>query len=365
MSKVLLLGGTGAMGVYLREILAAEGEDVVVTSRSEQVSCTGVEFIRGDARDVKFLASTLDCVRPDAIVDFMIYGTDEFKMRRDLLLGKTRHYLFLSSYRVFNDAEVITERTPRLLDSSTDSAYLKTDEYALRKARSEDFLRESGTTNWTIIRPGITYSKRRFQLGCLEANTLCYRSLQGLPVAMPREMRAKQTTMTWGRDVALMIARLVLNPKAYGEDFNCASAEHHSWDEICGLYKRLIGAEVRDCTVNDYIRIVGNSAQVRYDRMFNRVLDNRKVLAVTGLKQDELTTLNDGLSRELENFRKNPGYQYPNLAINARLDRVLGTTISLRDFSFRQRREYYAMRYPFVGLLVRGVGKLKRAVVGR
>ena len=363
MSKVLLLGGTGAMGVYLREILAAEGKDVVVTSRSEHAPNAGIEFLRGDARDVGFLSSALDRVRPDAIVDFMIYGTDAFKTRRDLLLSNTRHYLFLSSYRVFNDAEVITERTPRLLDSSTDSAYLKTDEYALCKARSENLLRESDTTNWTIIRPGITYSKRRFQLGCLEANTLCYRSFLGLPVAMPREMRLKQTTMTWGRDVALMIARLILNPKAYGEDFNCASAEHHSWDEICRLYKRVIGAEVRDCTVEDYIRIIGNSAQVRYDRMFNRVLDNRKVLAATGLKQEELATLNDGLSRELENFRKNPDYQYPNLVINARLDRVLGTTISLRDFSLRQRREYYAIRYPFLGLLVRGVGKLKKALV--
>ena len=160
-----------------------------------------------------------------------------------------------------------------------------------------------------------------------------------------------------------MIARLVLNPKAYGEDFNCASAEHHSWDEICGLYKRMIGTEVHDCTIEDYIRIVGNSAQVRYDRMFNRIIDNGKVLAATGLKQEQLLTLDVGLSRELESFRKNPVYQYPNVAINARLDRVLGTAISLRFFSLRQRREYYAIRYPLVGLFVRGVGKLKRAML--
>lgn len=364
MSRILLLGGTGAIGTYLREILSAKGNEVIVTSRSDQPPSAGVEFVKGDAKDVHFLTTVLDRVRPDAIVDFMIYSTNEFKMRRDLLLSKTRHYLFLSSYRVFNEDEIITEKSPRLLDSSTDSEYLKTDEYALCKARAENLLREASDSNWTIIRPGITYSKRRFQLGCLEANTLCYRSFQGLPVAMPREMRKKQTTMTWGHDVALMIACLVLNPKAYGEDFNCASAEHHSWDEICGLYERLIGTKVRDCTVEDYIRIVGNSAQVRYDRMFNRILDNRKVLAVTGLKQEDLSTLKDGLSRELEDFRKNPDYQYPNVAINARIDRILGTSISLQGFSPRQRREYYAVRYPLVGLFVRGLGKVKRVVTG-
>ena len=39
--------------------------------------------------------------------------------------------------------------------------------------------------------------------------------------------------------------------------------------------------------------------QLIYDRLFDRIMDNSKVLEVTGMKQSELTTLYDGLKREL------------------------------------------------------------------
>ena len=67
----------------------------------------------------------------------------------------------------------------RLLDVSHDSIYLKTDEYALAKARQEDILRKSGKNNWTIIRPYITYSESRLQLGVLEKEAWLYRALKG------------------------------------------------------------------------------------------------------------------------------------------------------------------------------------------
>lgn len=362
MSKILLLGGTGAMGVYLREILAAEGHAVIVTSRSKRDPIPNVEFRLGDARNFEFVERLLDEIKPNAVVDFMIYSTDEFAARRDKILSRTSHYLFLSSYRVFNDDKIITERSPRLLDTSTDKEYLKTDEYALCKARSENLLRESVLKNWTIIRPGITYSKMRFQLGCLEANTLCYRSLQGLPVVMPREMRSKRTTLTWGRDVAMMIARLILNPRAYGEDFNCASAENHTWNEVCELYKEILHTDVRDCSIEDYIKIIGNRAQVCYDRLFNRALDNTKVLEATGISQASLSTVRDGLSRELKSFIDHPVYQYPNVLINARIDKVLGTLLPLKDLSKSDKIAYLSERYRLVKFAFRVIKFVRRKI---
>lgn len=362
MSKVLLLGGTGAMGVYLGEILASDGYDVVITSRRTRVNVGRIRYRTGNAKEIDFLKNVLVEEMPDAIVDFMIYGTEEFSERRDLLLSKTRHYVFLSSYRVFNDDDVITERTPRLLDSSVDAAYLKTDEYALCKARSENLLREASSSNWTIIRPGITYSKTRFQLGCLEANALCFRALHGLPVIMPREMRTRETTMTWGRDVALMISRLILNPNAFAEDFNCTTAEHHSWQQVCDLYQELIGARVENCSLDEYIWAIGSRAQVCYDRMFNRVLDNSKILSVTGLRQGDLMTLREGLSRELLNFQKQSIRLSPNIVLNARLDRVLGTRMSLGGLGWRDRLRYCSIRYRNFGRIVQTVHNIKHRI---
>ena len=362
MSKVLLLGGTGAIGVYLREILAQNGHEVYVTSRFAQTELGGIRFLQGNAHDLSFVERVLREVEPDAIVDFMTYASEEFALRYETFLSGTQHYLFLSSYRVFNDDKRITERSPRLLDTVHDEHYLKTDEYALCKARSENCLRQSALGNWTIIRPGITYSSRRFQLGCLEANTLCYRSLLGLPIIMPNLMRRKETTLTWGRDVALMISKLLLNPNAYGEDFNCATTEHHTWEYVCDIYRRILGADIRDCSIEDYIKVVGNGAQVKYDRLFNRIIDNSKVFEVTGLMQSDFVTLKDGLEKELNCFKAKPIYQQPAVVLNARIDRLLGTRIPLDGLPLGVKMTYWGSRNMIVGFGLRAVNRLKRMI---
>lgn len=45
--------------------------------------------------------------------------------------------------------------------------------------------------------------------------------------------------------------------------------------------------------------------QLNYDRMFNRVVDNSKLLRVTGLRQEELMPLRQGLERELAALPRN------------------------------------------------------------
>ena len=84
------------------------------------------------ARDIEFLRKVLKLQEWDAIVDFMVYSTEEFSCRVQLLLNATRQYLFLSSSRVYADTNgaLIKEDSPRLLDTINDSEYLQTDEYA-------------------------------------------------------------------------------------------------------------------------------------------------------------------------------------------------------------------------------------------
>ena len=140
--NILVLGGTGAMGVHLVELLSQRGDAVFVTSRRERPSRKNVTYVQGDAHNNDFLQTLLNSRRWDAIVDFMVYRTEEFRHRMPQLLAATAQYVFLSSSRVYADsAGPITEDSPRLLDVSADAAYLKTDEYALAKARQENALR--------------------------------------------------------------------------------------------------------------------------------------------------------------------------------------------------------------------------------
>jgi nucleoside-diphosphate-sugar epimerase len=323
--KVLVLGGTGAMGVYLVPELAAMDYQVDVISLDHVESMhPRISYSQADAKNNTYLGELLKN-NYDAIVDFLIYSTNEFQQRYEFMLSNTDHYIFLSSYRVYADSKTpITEQTPRLLDVSEDKAFLATEDYALFKARQEDVLRASRFNNWTIVRPAITYSKFRFQLVTLEANTVVYRAIRGLPVALPQEAMPIQGTMSWAGDVAKMLARLVLNPVTYRETYTVATAEHHTWQEIADYYKEIIGLEYVTVDTDTYLgffgatRASGPGYQLFYDRCFNRVIDNSKILAVTGLKQTQLMPLKEGLRREVSALAKDT--VWPKTAINDRMD---------------------------------------------
>ncbi len=139
------------MGRYVTELLVENGHRVSVTTRnSEHSEKNNIQYLVGDAHDLEFLKPILD-KGWDAIVDFMVYNTETFRDRVEILLKSTTQYVFISSARVYADSEIITENSPRLLDVCKDEEYLSTDEYALTKARQENVLFGSKNNNWTII----------------------------------------------------------------------------------------------------------------------------------------------------------------------------------------------------------------------
>jgi nucleoside-diphosphate-sugar epimerase len=350
MSKVLILGGTGAMGVYLVPEMLRKGCEVHVTSRSARTANDPkLSYICGNAQDNRFLHELLKGKRYDCIVDFMAYDTESFKQRLDLLLNWTGHYIFLSSYRVFADSgmNAITERSPRLLDVCGDKKYLKTDEYALAKARQEDLLRESGRRNWSIVRPTITYSKSRFQLCTLEANTVIFRTLHHVPVALPDLMLDKETTMTWAGDVARMIAALAFNSAGFCEDFNVCTSEHHPWREVAAIYEEAINLKITEVSLKNYIKMAGNRYQILYDRMFNRIMDNSKILKAMDANRSDITSLKEGLTRELSGIKRN-GITFTFVpGINGAMDRATKSRLPLKIKSLKEKVVYYCGYWGF------------------
>lgn len=332
--KALLLGGTGAIGGYLQDRLAAAGWEVFVTSRRARAPRENITFLQGNAQNIGFLEDVLKD-NFDAVVDFMTWPQDRFAQVVDLVLSSTDRYVFLSSYRVFADAPVITEKSPRLLEECPDERYRAGDEYAIRKAREEDMLRASIRDNWIIVRPAITFSgagSGRFQLGTYEKDVWLWRALNGHPVPVVPEMLEKQCTLTWADDVAHMMACLLAASKAVGEAFNLATAQHQSWGEVLELYRTVLPVATCPVTLEQFeshcggaLKEYGYIPQVRYDRMFDRVLDNSKALSVCGLCQSDLTDVSKILPRELRRYiETNPCFDV-RPAIQGRLDRIAGS----------------------------------------
>ena len=149
--KVLLLGGTGAMGVPLSNILKESGDDVYITSRSSHESeDKNLHYLVGNGHNFDFLKTILKEYSFDVIVDFMSYNISEFSDKIGLLLSSSDQYVFLSSARVFaENNSSITEESDRLLDIVTDATFLESNEYAISKAKSENLLfTETARSTW-------------------------------------------------------------------------------------------------------------------------------------------------------------------------------------------------------------------------
>ena len=335
--NILILGGTGAMGAPLAELLAEEHQ-IFVTSRSRWPSSKpSLHYLQGDAHDETFLNRVLNSHAPfDAIVDFMAYGTSEFAARVPHLLAETAQYVFLSSSRVYACSEApLTETSPRLLDVSDDSTYLATDEYALAKARQEDLLKNSGLRNWTIVRPYITYNNMRLQLGVFEKESWLYRALQGRTLLFPQSIAERDTTLTYGGDVAMGISRLIGNERAMGETFHIATPEMIRWGEVLEVYldtlESCLGKRptVRYTPSPEWLRDVKKDYYaVCYDRLFDRKFCMDKFQSVCG--SCDFLPVKEGLRRCLTRFLQGQrSFQKLHWKYEAYVDRITGEHIPL------------------------------------
>ncbi len=306
MKKILVLGASGAMGKYLIPLLSDAGWSVdAVAFDPLPQEYPNVRFIQGNAKDWGFLMDLMQ-TRYDAVIDFLVYNTGETVLYVPFLQSRTEHYIYLSSYRIYDNKEVpIRETSPRLLDTADNILLKNSDDYCIYKARGENILSAMPRKNWTILRPAITYSLMRYQLVTLEADHTVGRARAGKKVVLPEQARNVRATMSWGGDVAKMIASLVCNEAAMGETFTVSTSEHHTWGEIADYYKNICNLEAVWVDKEDYIGILSPPQypnarwQLEYDRLFDRVIDNSKILNVTGMKQADLMPLYDGLQYEI------------------------------------------------------------------
>lgn len=326
--KVLVLGSTGAMGQYLVPYLADMGYEITAVSLDDEKPYNDkVTCIKANAKDKDFLTRLLS-QKFDGVVDFMIYWGHEFKDYYKLFLENTKHYIFLSSCRVYaNEETPITESSPRLLDYSTDKELISSDDYCIHKARSENILMLSDYDNWTIVRPATTFSKMRYQLVTLEAVNCVGRAKKGKKVVLPIQAKNVPATLGWAGNVSMMIAKLLFNEKAKKEIFNVCSSEYRTWGEIAEYYNKICGLEAVWVDKEDYLKILSPEMnltvrwQLEYARLFDRITDNSKVLKFTRMKQEELMTLYDALKMVVEAVPE--GYEFPETDVSRRMDEYL------------------------------------------
>tara|TARA_R110002167_G_scaffold57808_2_gene163467 strand:- start:3028 stop:4092 length:1065 start_codon:yes stop_codon:yes gene_type:complete len=351
MKNILVLGGTGAMGKHLVQILVDKGNKLSVTTRREQPEDGNIEYIQGNAKDSGFL-QTLMIRHWDVIVDFMVYTTPVFAQRIPVMLAATNQYIFLSSARVYADSiEPIKEDSARLLDASKDSDFLATDEYCLAKARQENLLAQSSRNNWTVIRPYITYSEQRLQLGVLEKEEWLYRALKGRTIVFSKDIDSKLTTMTYGLDVAYAMASLIGEERAQGEVYHITQSRPVTWEKILDIYQAVLEKHLGTkpklllLDLNKFSRCKRKAEfQIKYDRLFDRSFDSTKI--GNFVRVDSFVTLEDGLRRCIEEFLKSPEFLSIDWRSEATKDRFCSEVANLSEIvHWKQKLKYFIYRF--------------------
>lgn len=344
--KILVLGGTGAMGMPLVFLLKKNiANDIYVVSRSFESIDENVSYLKGNAKDITFLKNLLQN-HFDVIIDFMVYNTTEFLERVDILLSNTDQYFFLSSSRVYAQSKFpITENNDRILDVCKDMSYISTDDYALAKAREEDILKATGRNNYTILRPYITINAYCIKLCVFEKENWLNRALAGRTIIFPKDIAKAKTCITYGEDVAASIVGLIHNEKAYGEVFNITSDEVHSWEEILTMYldaiQKIIGRRpcVQYISNSSDLEMMCNKWQIRYDRLFDRSFDNSKIESVRGKYKYKSTV--ETINLCINEFIKKPRWSWVDGKFEAWCDCKSGEWTPLKEIPGMKNKIVY------------------------
>ena len=365
MKDILILGGTGAMGVALVEILSEQNRVYITsrkTSRSQQSD--NIQFITGNAMELDFLKKVTSGRRFSAIVDFMNRKFDNLKNALPILLDATNQYVFISSARVYAESdEPIRETTPRLLDSSSDQEFLSTNEYSLAKAREEDLLNKSGRKNFTIIRPSVTYNDYRLQLGAYEKEQWLYRVLQGRTLVFSKDFADKITTMTHGDDVAKGIASIIGQPKALGETFHITSPDSLTWKDVLDIYVNAIEektgmkVKVKMTEKTSMYAFESEKWRLKYCKLFNRRFDNSKIAEYVDVKS--FIKPKDGLRQCVQNFIYSPRFSQISLELESMHDRISNEKTPLSEFNGVKLKVHYWMlrNIPWLARFIESMAK--------
>ena len=368
---ILLLGGTGAMGIALTRILSDRNHNVYITSRKERKSenTEKIHYLHGNAHDIIFVRDVLKDRNWDAVIDFMSYSTAEFEERIELFLNNTAQYVYISSARVYAESDqLINEQTSRLLDTSTDYEYLQTDEYALAKARQENILFRSLKSNWTIIRPSVTYNSNRLQLGVLEKEHWLYRALRGRTIVFSEDIGCKLTALTNGYDVAKGIAAIIGKEDALRKCFHITDSNSYTWNAILELYLDIIQEltgkrpNVKMTERTSCFEIGWNKYQIIYCRYYNRTFDNTAISKYTDI--NKFCDIRNGLKDAIKGFLNNPAYGELNWGLEAINDKICHERTSFSEIGSAKGKLLYCLYRYFPTRAVNGVFSFVKKIRG-
>ncbi|GCL34823.1 mRNA-binding protein [Planktothrix agardhii CCAP 1459/11A] len=217
--RILIMGGTRFIGVYLTKILVEQGHEVVLFNRGKKPApVEGIKQIHGDRTDANQIQEKLANEQFDAIFDNNGRELNDTKPLADLFKDRVQHFIYMSSAGVY----LKSDQMPHIEGDATDPKSRH-----LGKYETESYL-QTQNLPWTSIRPTYIY-------GPLNYNPLeswfFDRIVAGRPIPIPGN-GFHLTQLGHVKDLATAMAAVLGNQNAIGQVYNISGERYVTFDGL-------------------------------------------------------------------------------------------------------------------------------------
>ncbi|XXG84589.1 hypothetical protein AAC387_Pa10g2080 [Persea americana] len=239
--KILIMGGTRFIGVFLSRLLVKEGHQVTLFTRgkapiTQQLPgesdqeyssfSSKILHLKGDRKDFEFVKSSLSAQGFDVVYD--INGREAVEVEPIIdALPKLEQYIYCSSAGVYLKSDLLPH-------FETDAV----DPKSRHKGKLEtESLLESRGVNWTSIRPVYIY-------GPLNYNPVeewfFHRLKAGRPIPVPNS-GVQITQLGHVKDLAKAFVKVLANEKAIKQIYNISGSKYVTFDGLARACAKAAG----------------------------------------------------------------------------------------------------------------------------
>lgn len=217
--RILMMGGTRFIGVYLTKVLVDQGHEVVLFNRGNHPApVDGVKQIQGDRKDAHQLKSKLSGESFDAIFDNNGRELSDTQPLVEIFSGKVKHFVYVSSAGVYLPTEQMPHREGDAVDPNSRHK---------GKHHTEAYLAESGIP-WTSVRPCYIYGPQNYN--DLEA-WFFDRIVRDRPLPIPGNGKYI-TQFGHIHDLVVAMASIVGNDTAIGKIYNISGDRYVTFNGL-------------------------------------------------------------------------------------------------------------------------------------
>ncbi|HBE60985.1 MAG TPA: 3-beta hydroxysteroid dehydrogenase [Cyanobacteria bacterium UBA11159] len=217
--RILIMGGTRFIGVYLTKILVEQGHDVVLFNRGNKPApVEGIKQIQGDRTNPSQLLEKLSGQEFDAIFDNNGRELSDTQPLVEIFKGRIRHFVYMSSAGVYLKSDRMPHREGDAVDPKSRHK---------GKHETEAYLAAAGIP-LTAIRPTYIYGPKNYN--DLEA-WFFDRIVRDRSIPIPGN-GMHFTQFGHVQDLAVAMSKVLGNPQAIGQIYNISGDRYVTFDGL-------------------------------------------------------------------------------------------------------------------------------------